>query len=169
MSVTSDITLDASRFNPENITEQTKQVNDILEKVTTNGPRWHEVGVEKYRQMRETGETPLPVPVYLAEAKDAELPSRDAGRPIPVRVYTPENGQPSKGIFLHIHGGGFVLGTHKQYAPRLALSGSALLTQTAQSGQRTQALRQQLPADSHQRWLPPGPRGPVACGNSRLF
>ncbi|KAJ2969348.1 hypothetical protein NUW58_g10011 [Xylaria curta] len=34
------------------------------------------------------------------------------GRAIPVRVYKPNNGQPSKGILLHAHGGGYVLGSH---------------------------------------------------------
>ncbi|KAI5460571.1 alpha/beta hydrolase fold-3 domain-containing protein [Mariannaea sp. PMI_226] len=113
MTITSDITLDASRFIQENITEDTKKTNSIIETVSSKGPRWHEVGAAKYRAMRETGETPLPVPVYLPGAKDATVPSRDPGRIIPVRVYTPDNGLPSKGIFLHIHGGGFVLSTHQ--------------------------------------------------------
>jgi acetyl esterase/lipase len=118
MTITSDLTLDASKFSPENVGADTKKTNDFLESISTKGPRWYEVGVAKYREMRETGETPLPVPVYLPEAKDSTVPSRDPGRSIPVRVYTPDNGQPSKGIFLHIHGGGFVLTTHKQYVPQ---------------------------------------------------
>lgn len=32
---------------------------------------------------------------------------------IPIRIYKPDNGQASKGVFLHFHGGGFVLGTQK--------------------------------------------------------
>ncbi|KAK0738838.1 Alpha/Beta hydrolase protein [Schizothecium vesticola] len=112
-TIPTDISLDATRFDPEKISEETKKINGFLETATTKGPRWHEVGVEKYRQMRETGETPLPVPVYLPEAKDAEFPARDPGRTIPVRVYAPDDGKPSKGIILHMHGGGFVLATHK--------------------------------------------------------
>ena len=114
MPITSDLTLDASKFHPSSVGEDTKKINAFLENVTAKGPRWHEVGVAKYRQMRETGETPLPVPVYLPEARDGTVPSREVGRSIPLRVYQPDNGQPSKGIFLHFHGGGFVLGTHKQ-------------------------------------------------------
>ncbi|KAM5456329.1 hypothetical protein MaudCBS49596_001351 [Microsporum audouinii] len=113
MPTQSDLTIDAAKFHPSNVTEEVKKVNEFIETVTKNGPKWHEVGVEKYRQMRETGETPLPVPVYLPDAIDATLPSRDTGRDIPLRVFKPENGLPSKGIFLHFHGGGFVLGTHK--------------------------------------------------------
>jgi acetyl esterase/lipase len=115
MPITSDITLDISKFRPENVTVPTKRAGALLEGNTTSGPRWWEVGIQKYREMWELGQTPLPKPVYLLEALDGTvLPSRDAGREIPIRIYKPDNGQPSKGIFLHFHGGGFVLATHKQ-------------------------------------------------------
>lgn len=114
MPITSDLTLDAAKFHPSGVSEETKKANTLLENFTVNAPRWHEVGVARYREMRETGETVLPKPVYLPEARDATVPSRDVGRDIPLRVYAPDNEQPSKGVFLHFHGGGFVLGTHKQ-------------------------------------------------------
>ncbi|KAK2757990.1 hypothetical protein FQN54_004396 [Arachnomyces sp. PD_36] len=113
MAITSDLTLSIGKFDQRNVSEETKKTNTFLEGLTSSGPRWHEVGVAKYREMRETGGTPLPVPVYLPEARDATAPSRDAGRNIPLRVYVPDNGKPSKGVFLHFHGGGFVLGTHQ--------------------------------------------------------
>ncbi|KAF9889232.1 hypothetical protein FE257_007545 [Aspergillus nanangensis] len=113
MAITSDLSLDASRFHPDNIDEATKKINTFITEITTNGPKWYNVGVVRYREMRETGETPLPVPVYLPGAIDAAIPSREQGRMIPIRVYKPDNGQPSKGIYLYFHGGGFVLGTHK--------------------------------------------------------
>ena len=59
------------------------------------------------------GQTLLPEPVHLTEALDANVPSREIGRDISVRVYKPDNGQPSKGILLHVRGGGFVLAAHK--------------------------------------------------------
>jgi acetyl esterase/lipase len=31
-----------------------------------------------------------------------------------VRVYMPDNGKPSRGVFLYLHGGGFVVGTHQE-------------------------------------------------------
>ncbi|MCJ1243114.1 hypothetical protein MMC30_000311 [Trapelia coarctata] len=113
MAITSDLTLDANKFHPSSVTEETKKFNSFLENITTKGPQWYDVGIAKYRQMQETGETPFPVPAYLPEARDATVPSREAGRDIPVRVFVPENGQPSKGTFLHFHGGGFILATHK--------------------------------------------------------
>lgn len=114
MPIASDITLDVSKFRPENVTEPTKQAAALLEGITTSGPQWWEVDIKQYREMQELGQTSLPKPVYLPEARDGTVPSRDAGREIPIRIYTPDNGQPSKGIFLHFHGGGFVLATHKQ-------------------------------------------------------
>jgi acetyl esterase/lipase len=110
----SDLILDATKFLPSSVREETKKTNTFLEDITTKGPSWYDVGAAEYRQMRERAETPLPVPVYLAAARDATIPSREAGRDIPVRVYVPDNGESSKGIFLHFHGGGFVLATHKQ-------------------------------------------------------
>lgn len=58
--------------------------------------------------MRANGETPLPAPVVQESGKDIQLPSRDSNRKIPCRVFEPEKGR-SKGIFYHIHGGGWVL------------------------------------------------------------
>ena len=114
MSSTSDLNIDASKFALSNVAEDTKKLHVLLAKVTEAGPHWYEVGAARYRDMREIGETPFPIPVYLPEAKDASVPSREKGREIPIRVYTPDNGDPSRGILLHFHGGGFVIGTHKQ-------------------------------------------------------
>ncbi|KAJ5607967.1 hypothetical protein N7537_004586 [Penicillium hordei] len=97
MPITSDITLETSKFQPENVTEATKQAAGLLESLTSKGPRWWEVGITKYREMRELGQTPLPMPVHLPGATDSTVPSREAGREIPIRVYKPDNGQPSKG------------------------------------------------------------------------
>lgn len=58
--------------------------------------------------MRWNGETALPRPTVLDHGKDINLPSREAGRSIPCRVFEPEAGK-AKGVFYHIHGGGWVL------------------------------------------------------------
>lgn len=49
-----------------------------------------------------------PPPVVLDSGKNIHLPSRDPSRQIPCRVFHPETGKP-KGLFYHIHGGGWVL------------------------------------------------------------
>ena len=64
--------------------------------------------------MRENGETALPKPIRLEEAKDFHIPSREKGRDIPCRVMTPEHGGKVQGVFMHIHGGGWVLMSEKE-------------------------------------------------------
>lgn len=68
--------------------------------------------------MRANGETPLPAPVVLDTGKDIQLPSREKGRQIACRVFEPEKGK-SKGIFYHIHGGGWVLQNASSQDPLL--------------------------------------------------
>jgi acetyl esterase/lipase len=67
-----------------------------------------QVGAPEYRKLRWEGKTPLPKPIVLPEGVNGTIPSRDAGREIPYRVFKPASGE-SKGIHLHIHGGGWVL------------------------------------------------------------
>ena len=65
--------------------------------------------------MRWNNETPLPRPPVIETGKDITIPSRDAGRTIPLRIFLPNAGgrQSVKGTFLHIHGGGWVLQSEK--------------------------------------------------------
>jgi acetyl esterase/lipase len=113
-TITSDLKVNAAKFDPTAVSEETVKVKAVLENITNTGAKWHTVGPAEYRKMRDEGKTALPPPVYLPAARDIEIPSRDQGRVIPVRIYEPENGLPSKGIILHCHGGGFVLLSHNQ-------------------------------------------------------
>ncbi|GAW15593.1 hypothetical protein ANO14919_050080 [Xylariales sp. No.14919] len=112
MPLTSDITINYAKFDPNNTTEDTKKYNDFLEKTTSSTPKWYEVGAPRFREMIEAGEIGGLKPAQLPEAEEIKIPSREPGRDIPVRVYKPDNGKPSKGIMLHIHGGGYTLGSH---------------------------------------------------------
>jgi len=71
------------------------------------------VGAAKYREIRWKGETPLPKPVLLENAKTMEIPSREEGRMLPVRYFLPDSGE-VKRVYYHIHGGGWVLQTEAQ-------------------------------------------------------
>ena len=57
--LTSDISIDASKFDPVNISDAPKKANALLADIITKGPRWWEVGIENYRQMRDKGQTRL--------------------------------------------------------------------------------------------------------------
>ncbi|MCJ1361416.1 hypothetical protein MMC16_000516 [Acarospora aff. strigata] len=109
MSLQSDVTINASLFDPKSISDSAHALNDNLMGVMKNAPKWYEVGAEKYRQMRKNGETPFPKSVVLESGRSFSIPSRDAGRKIPCRVLQPEQGEPVRGVFMHIHGGGWVL------------------------------------------------------------
>ena len=85
----------------------------------SKGPKWYEVGAPKYRKMRAAGETPLPAAVYLDSACDYDIPSRDSGRTIPCRMLKPQNSGKVKGLFMHIHGGGWVLQDQRSQDPAL--------------------------------------------------
>ncbi|KAJ4319946.1 hypothetical protein N0V94_003616 [Neodidymelliopsis sp. IMI 364377] len=108
MSLESDVTIDASKFDRKLADKQTQEFNEKLIKIWADGPRWYEVGAAEYRKLRWEGKTPLPKPVVLPEGINGTIPSRDAGREIPYRVFKPAGGV-SRGIHLHIHGGGWVL------------------------------------------------------------
>ena len=108
MPLTSDLTISTNKFDKDAISKETNEFNNQLIEIMESVPKWWEVGAPKYRMMRENGETPLPKPVRLEGGKDVKFPSREKGREIPCRVFTPESGK-TKGVFYHIHGGGWVL------------------------------------------------------------
>lgn len=114
MPLSSDITINSAVFELQQIDASTKSSNQIIEGNRGKHPAWYEVGAAAFRQMTKEGKGPLPVPAKLPNARDTAFPSRDIGRDIPVRVYVPDNGKPSRGVFLYLHGGGFVVGTHQE-------------------------------------------------------
>lgn len=78
----------------------------------------HQVGAEQYRLMRARGETPLPAAVHLESAENFTIPSRDTSISIPCRILRPQNTAP-KGVYMHIHGGGWVLQNESSQDPYL--------------------------------------------------
>jgi len=127
MPLQSDVTIDAFKFSPDAISEQTKKLNSHLINILQSGPQWYEVGAAKYREMRKRGETPLPAPKTLPQGIDIKIPSRDSDRDIPCRLMypssraSPESRKMCKGTVLHFHGGGWVLGDHLSIDPLLQL------------------------------------------------
>ncbi|KAH9905904.1 Alpha/Beta hydrolase protein [Xylariomycetidae sp. FL2044] len=109
MTLSSDLTINPQAFT---IRKDVEQLNQVLSQQTAKGERWYEIGAPRYRVMWEAGETWLPKPVFLPGAQDADIPSRDPGRTIPVRVYQPDGGKQPRGLLLYFHGGGWCLGSH---------------------------------------------------------
>ncbi|KAL8650823.1 MAG: hypothetical protein Q9226_004981 [Calogaya cf. arnoldii] len=120
MTLQSDLSINASKFLPEAASNEIKNLNEFLMDSATNAPKWFEVGDPKYREMRAKGETALPEAIILERGRDISIPSREDNREIPCRVMVPENGVEAKAVFMHIHGGGFVLSSEKECDPLLA-------------------------------------------------
>jgi acetyl esterase/lipase len=87
--------------------EELRAFNRTLEQVLAQQPPAHLLAPEVTRRARREGRGIFPPPVFLPDARDLEVAGR-AG-PIRLRVISPRTGT-SRGAYLHIHGGGFVLG-----------------------------------------------------------
>ncbi|KAH8806058.1 Alpha/Beta hydrolase protein [Xylogone sp. PMI_703] len=130
----SDITINAWKFDPASIAPTTTAFTDQLIKVNRNRPRWYnltylEIGAIRYREMRLNGEPPFQKSQYVPQARDFWIPSRDTTRKIPCRILLPTNNAVN-GVFLHIHGGGWVVQTEKDqdfYLENLAETSSLLV------------------------------------------
>ncbi|KAF2196327.1 alpha/beta-hydrolase [Delitschia confertaspora ATCC 74209] len=118
MPLKSDLWVDSSKFDPSKVSEKTAKLNEKLIQIWKDGPRWYEVGAPEYRKLRWEGKTPLPKPIVLEQGINFMIPSRDEERAIPCRMFKPANGE-SKGIHMHIHGGGWVLQSEHYQDPYL--------------------------------------------------
>lgn len=104
-------------FRSEAIAEDTAKLNDALVALMTPLGEWWNVGAEVTRQARRQGRGPFPAPVMSPRARTIVIAGRD-GNEIPLRVIAPVQGQPC-GVYLHIHGGGWVLGGADMQDPML--------------------------------------------------
>ncbi len=117
----SPITIDPSLFSPSAVSAETAAFNAKIEDLMKDEPPVESVPPETSRNIRERG-TARSGPVVLSPiAMERRIPG-PAGD-IPVRVFLPGE---VRGIYLHIHGGGWVLGrAHLQdsYLENLARGG----------------------------------------------
>jgi acetyl esterase len=102
-------------YDPETLLAETRAFNAELERLLTALPSVHTLPPELTRQARREGRGIYPAPVFLPSARTLEIDG--PGGPIPLRVLAPQ-GEPA-GAFLHIHGGGWVLGENDLQDQRL--------------------------------------------------
>jgi acetyl esterase len=99
----------------EDVAAQTREFNLKLAETLATMPAAHEQDDPKAtRAARERGEGAFPAPVRLEAGENRTIPGR-AGD-VPVRVFVPPV---VRGVHLHIHGGGWVLGTADGQDPLL--------------------------------------------------
>ncbi|GJC78501.1 esterase [Colletotrichum liriopes] len=109
-SIKSDFVVPAELFAPAAIPPSSSNFDNVIRAAMANIPKWHEVGVSKYREMWENGEFPVK-PVRLECASNISIPSRQPERDITCRLLKPQTETRTKGVFMHIHGGGWSMGS----------------------------------------------------------
>jgi len=106
--------LDPAVFADSAISDETRAFNAMLVKLMTPLPEWWDVGAETMREVRRQGRGPFPLAPKSPRAQVWKIPG--PGGEIPLRVIAPEK---PTGVYLHIHGGGWVLGESDQQDPML--------------------------------------------------
>jgi acetyl esterase/lipase len=106
---------DPALFSVDAIASDTAKLNGQMIQLMTGLPEWWIMGPEAFRAARRRGEGPFPAPVMSSRARTIAITGKD-GNEIPLRVIAPAN---PRGIYLHIHGGGWVLGGADMQDPML--------------------------------------------------
>ena len=106
--------LDPALFRAEAISEETRDCNVEIIRLLTPAPNWWEVGAPAARDARARGEGPFPLAPKSARARTITIEGK--GGKIPLRIVAPQN---PRGAYLHIHGGGMVLGAADLQDPML--------------------------------------------------
>ncbi|KAF9768718.1 hypothetical protein IL306_013937 [Fusarium sp. DS 682] len=94
------------------------ELADRFEKLLANDKNWHEFPTpQDYRDARRNGTHGFKKPVCNDKARLINFTGRE-GNSIELRVIEPTTGS-SKGVWLHFHAGGFVIGSNASYDPYL--------------------------------------------------
>ena len=107
---------DPALFGDAAIDPATAQLNEQMIQLLTDQPNWWITGPETFRAARRRGEGPFPAPVMSPRARTITITGKD-GNTIPLRVIAPQG--PARGVYLHLHGGGWVLGGADMQDPML--------------------------------------------------
>lgn len=102
-------------FRKDAIAADTAALNNGLVALMTPMPEWWVIGADVTREARRQGRGPFPPPVLSPRARTQAIPGRD-GNEITLRIIEPKQ---INGVYLHIHGGGWVLGSAEQQDPML--------------------------------------------------
>ena len=106
---------DPALFAEAAIDADTARLNADMIRLLADQPEWWITGAEAFRAMRRRGEGPFPIPVMSSRARTLTITGRN-GNKIELRVIAPAR---PRGIYLHLHGGGWVLGGADMQDPML--------------------------------------------------
>jgi len=107
------IVLDSRWFAPESVSAETASFNAQVEEMLAKAPPLHEQTPEQVRAARELGQGTFGPVIRSDLATERTVPG-PAGD-VPVRLLIPDT---VKGVYLHIHGGGWVLGRAEEQDAR---------------------------------------------------
>lgn len=108
--------LDAKLFLDEATSAETREFNrDLAERLGALPDQWA-FPPAVIRERRAQGLGPFPVPEKSPYAETLRIPGPHGD--IPLRIFVPAARRP-KGAYLHIHGGGWTLGSAENQDPRL--------------------------------------------------
>ena len=106
---------DPALFGDAAIDPHTAALNAQMIELLQGQPEWWIVGAAAMRAARRRGDGPFPAPVMSPRARTITIAGKD-GNPIPLRIIAPDR---PRGIYLHLHGGGWVLGGADMQDPML--------------------------------------------------
>ena len=106
---------DPKLFTAEAISAETKGINDFIVAAMKDMPEWWDIGVQTVRDQRARGEGAFPLAPKSPRAREIEIDGK--GNKVKLRIVAPET--TPKGVYLHIHGGGWTLGAADQQDPML--------------------------------------------------
>ncbi|KAJ2893375.1 hypothetical protein MKZ38_008739 [Zalerion maritima] len=115
------LTISVNECSPEARAER-QAINQNLENLTNSQTHWFEApSAEEYRKWRKEGLNGFPKPFHHPQARVIQIPSDHGAHTIPLRIIPPKG--EAKGVFLHFHAGGFVIGSaaaHDSLLSRIA-------------------------------------------------
>ncbi|HSI41721.1 MAG TPA: alpha/beta hydrolase [Xanthobacteraceae bacterium] len=103
------LSLDPTVFAPEAVAPDTRAVNAGIVKALSAVPDRWVFPLPLLRQLRLEGKGPFPLAPQSPLARTLEIEGPHG--PVPLRILAPE--QP-RGVYLHIHGGGWTLGSARE-------------------------------------------------------
>jgi acetyl esterase len=117
--MTDVIPFDPALFRDNAIDADTAALNAQMIELLEGQPEWWITGAENARSARRRGEGVFPPPIFSSRAQTMTIAGRD-GNQIPLRIIPPaQSTNPPRGVYFHIHGGGWVLGGADMQDPML--------------------------------------------------
>jgi len=110
------MTIDPDLFRESSISEETRQFNAEMVALLQDAPDMWSIPIETVRQNRLEGKGPFPLEPEEETASTLTIPTPNGD--LNLRLFKPRSGD-TLGSYLHLHGGGWVLGSAAAHDQRL--------------------------------------------------